>query len=77
MCIHGPGIPGPCMFLECGNLAITLTFVASKRRCYTNTSLVNDAKMPTRSQEFEDNRIAVTNMDHRQDWMEAIFRQHI
>jgi len=65
MYIHGPGLPGPCMFLECGVFAITLTFAASKQRCYTNTSLVNDTKIPTRSQEIEDNRIAVTNMDHK------------
>jgi hypothetical protein len=65
MDMHGPGIPGPCMFLECGVFAITLTFAASKQSSRTNTSLTNDAKMPTRSQEIEDNRIAVTNMDHK------------
>ena len=65
MYMHGPGIPGPCMFLECGVFAITLTFAASKPSSRTNTSLTNDAKMPTRSQEIEDNRIAVTNMAHK------------
>ena len=49
MDIHGPGIPGPCMFLECGVFAITLTFAASKQRCYSNTSRTNDAKMLARS----------------------------
>jgi hypothetical protein len=49
MDIHGPGIPGPCVFLECGDFAITFTFAASKQRAYTNTSLTNDAKILARS----------------------------
>jgi hypothetical protein len=65
MYVHGPGIPGPCMFLECGVFAITFTFTASKQSSRTNTSLTNDAKTLTRSQEIEDNRIAVTNIDHK------------
>ena len=47
MAIHGPGIPGPCMFIECGDFAIPFTFAASKQRCHTNTSLTNDEKTPT------------------------------
>ncbi len=44
MDIHGPGIPGPCVFIECGVFAITLTFTASKQTCYTNTGLTDDTK---------------------------------
>ena len=65
MDIHGLGTPGPCMFLECGIFAITLTFTASKQRCHSNTNRTNDTKILARSQEIEDNRIAVTNMDHK------------
>ena len=65
MDIHGPGIPGPSVFLECGDLAITFTFAACKQRCYTNTSLTNDAKILARSWEIEDNRVAVTGIDHK------------
>jgi len=65
MDIHGPGIPGPCVFLECGDFAIMLTFAASKQRAYTNTSLTNDAKILARSWETGDNRVAVTGIDHK------------
>jgi hypothetical protein len=44
MDIHGPGIRGPCMFLECDVFAITFTFTTSKRKCYTNTGLTDDTK---------------------------------
>ena len=65
MDIRGPGIPGPCIFIECGIFAITLTFAASKQRCHSNTNRTNDTKILARSQEIEDNRIAVTNMDQK------------
>jgi hypothetical protein len=65
MDIHGPGIPGPCVFLECGDFAITFTFAASKQRAYTNTGLLNDTKIVTRLQETGDSRVAVTGMDHK------------
>jgi hypothetical protein len=65
MYIHGLGIPGPCIFIECGVFAIMFTFAAFKQRCYTNTSLINDAKTLTRSQKTEDNRVAVTGMDYK------------
>ena len=44
MDIHGLGIPGPCILLECGVFAITFTFAASGLRCCTNTKLTNDKK---------------------------------
>jgi hypothetical protein len=53
------------MFLECGDFAITFTFAACKQRCYTNTSLTNDAKILAQSWEIEDNRVAVTGIDHK------------
>jgi hypothetical protein len=65
MDIHGPGIPGSCIFLECGDFAITFNFVPSKQRCYTNTGLSDDTGTLTRSQETEDTRMAVTGMDHK------------
>jgi len=48
MDIHGPGIPGPCIFLECGDFAITFNFVPSEQRCYTSTGLTNDTETVTR-----------------------------
>ena len=74
MDIHGPGIPGPCMSLECGVFAITFTFTASKQISCTNTWLTDDKKTLTRLQETEDNRIAVTSADYKQDWIETGLR---
>jgi hypothetical protein len=48
MDIHGPGIPGPCIFIECSDLAITLTFTVSKQRRDSNTSRTNDTKLLAR-----------------------------
>ena len=65
MDIRGPGIPGPCIFIECGNLAITFTFVPSKQGRWTGAGLANYAETLACSQELEDNRITVTGTDPR------------
>jgi hypothetical protein len=65
MDIRGPGIPGPCIFIECGNLSITFAFVPSKQRRWTGAGLTNYAETLACSQGPEDNRTTVTGTDHR------------
>ena len=62
------------MFLERGVFAITFTFTASKQSPYTNARLTDDTKTLTRSQETEDNKVAVTGIEYKQDWIEIRFR---
>ena len=63
--IHGPGIPGPCIFLECDVFAATFAFTASRQISCNSTRLTDDTKILARLQETEDNRVLVTGMNHK------------